>query len=131
MEGNHIFDQDLADQLGIDPESLAKPFHEYDHSVGHSIIGGYVYGGTQTTELTGKYVFADWGSSFFNPSGQIFYLEAAGPDVWNRVALVPEDFRKYITAMGEDKDGELYVLTKTPLGPTGDTGEVSRIVFLQ
>jgi hypothetical protein len=45
--------------------------------------------------------------------------------------LVPENFRKYITGMGEDKDGELYILTKTPLGPTGDTGEVSRIVFLQ
>ena len=107
MEGDHIYDQDLADMLSIDPESLAKPFHEYDRSVGHSIIGGYVYTGPQTTEMTGKYVFADWGSSFIIPSGQIFYLylDEAGPDVWTRDTLIPKNFRKYISGMGEDENG--------------------------
>jgi hypothetical protein len=29
--------------------------------------------------------------------------------------------------MGEDADGELYVLTRKMLGPTGRTGEVLRL----
>jgi len=131
MEGNYVYDQPLADLLGINPNSLAAPFHEYDHSVGFSVIGGFVYNGMQDTELVGKYVFADWGSNYIFPSGKLFYLEKTSPDVWTREELIPQWFNQYITGMGEDKDGELYILTKTTLGPVGKTGGVSRIDFLQ
>lgn len=129
MEGNHIYDQDLADDLGIDPESLQKPIDEYDHSVGHAVVAGFVYRGGQPCEILGKYVFADWGKSFLIPSGHLYYLEETEPDVWTRVELLMDPFVRYILAIGEDQDGELYVLSKTTLGPVGETGDVRHLVF--
>jgi hypothetical protein len=34
----------------------------------------------------------------------------------------------FITGMGEDATGELYVLTRRTLGPTGTTGTVFQVV---
>ena len=36
--------------------------------------------------------------------------------------------KNYLTGFGTDLDGEMYVLGKDVLGPTGDTGMVFRIV---
>jgi glucose/arabinose dehydrogenase len=128
MEGNHLYDPDLADQLGIDIDSLEKPFHEYSHSVGKTIIGGYVYRGT-SEELSGKYVFGDWSSSFIKPSGKIFYLEEIEPGTWQRYQFrLSQPFNHYILGFGEDQNHELYVLTTQTLGPTGTTGDVRRII---
>ncbi len=38
---------------------FTNPVAAYGRSVGFSITGGYVYRGTQTTELAGRYVFGD------------------------------------------------------------------------
>jgi hypothetical protein len=35
---------------------------------------------------------------------------------------------RFVTGMGEDADGELYVLGRQNLGPTGLTGEVLKLV---
>jgi hypothetical protein len=128
MEGNNIYNQALADDLGIDPESLEKPIHDYGRSVGHSVVGGYVYRGVQSCEISGKYVFADWGKSFVVPSGELYYLEETEPNVWTRVDMQTDLFFRYILALGEDQDGELYVLSKTTLGPVGETGDVRHLV---
>ena len=129
MEGNNPYDPDLADLLGIDIETLGKPIHEYSHSIGKSITGGYVYRGTESPKLFGKYVFGDWSSSFVVSNGKIFYLEEVSPDVWERFELKPsEQFNRYVLSFGEDENGELYLLSKTTLGPTGDTGDVRRII---
>jgi hypothetical protein len=34
--------------------------YEYDHSVGHSITGGYLYRGGRSVTLQGRYVFGDF-----------------------------------------------------------------------
>jgi hypothetical protein len=40
---------------------LVDPIHEYDHSAGSSITGGYVYRGTAlAAEMRGRYFFADF-----------------------------------------------------------------------
>jgi glucose/arabinose dehydrogenase len=129
MEGNNPYDPDLADLLGIDIETLGKPIHEYSHSIGKSITGGYVYRGIESPKLFGKYLFGDWSSSFVVPNGKIYYLEEVSPDVWERFELRPsEQFNRFVLSFGEDENGELYLLSKTTLGPTGDTGDVRRII---
>jgi len=129
LEGTHPYDLDLADLLGINIEDLALPIHEYSHSVGRSITGGYVYHGNDSEFLKEKYVFGDWSTGFFIPNGKIYYLEEVEPNVWERFELVPtQTFNRFITSFGQDEQGELYVCSKTTLGPTGTSGDVRRLI---
>ncbi len=129
MEGTHGYDLDLADKLGIDIETLKEPIHEYSHSVGRSICGGYVYRGEEITELQGKYVFADWSTGFFVPNGKLYYLEESDFGEWTRFNIGPkESFNQFILSLGEDQNGELYILSKSNLGPSGDSGGVYKIL---
>jgi len=129
LEATHPYDIELADELGIDVDSLEKPIHEYSHNLGHSITGGYVYRGSENPQLYGKYIFGDWSSSFVLPRGTIFYLEEIRPGNWQRSDLTGNSFNRFILSFGEDEDNELYVLSKTTLGPTGSTGDVRKIII--
>jgi len=130
MEGNNPYDLPLADFLGIDVETLGKPIHEYSHDLGKSITGGYIYRGLSSDEMYGKYIFGDWSSSFVRADGKIYYLEEIEPDIWERHELTPsQSFNRFILSFGEDEQGEIYVLSKTSLGPSGNTGDVRRIIF--
>jgi glucose/arabinose dehydrogenase len=129
LEGTHPYDLDLADLLGINIEDLASPIHEYSHSIGKSITGGYVYRGNSSIFLQGKYVFGDWSTSFFIPNGKLYYLEELEPNVWERFELIPsQSFNRFILSLGEDEQGELYICSKTNLGPTGSSGDVRRLI---
>jgi glucose/arabinose dehydrogenase len=129
LEATHPYDLDLADLLGINIEDLAAPIHEYSHSLGKSITGGYMYRGNTSTFLQGKYVFGDWSTSFFIPNGKIYYLEEIEPNTWERFELVPtQSFNRFVLSFGEDEQGELYLCSKTTLGPTGTSGDIRRII---
>jgi len=129
LEGTHPYDLELGDLLGIDIETLADPVHEYSHSVGKSITGGYVYLGSLSSELSGKYVFGDWSTSFFIPNGKLYYLDEIEPGIYERFELSPSQaFNRFVLSFGEDEQGELYVCSKTTLGPSGDSGDVRRII---
>ncbi|MFO7538093.1 MAG: PQQ-dependent sugar dehydrogenase [Chloroflexota bacterium] len=96
MEGTRCYSGPDCDQTGLD-----IPIHEYDHSQGCSITGGYVYRGQAHPELWGNYFFADY------CSGNIWALVAQddGDPIVNLVlqsSLGPASF-------GEDADGELYI----------------------
>lgn len=54
-EGNHPYN--LSGCSG----SYIFPIYEYSHIEGISITGGYVYRGNQFPELTGKYIYGDFG----------------------------------------------------------------------
>ena len=130
FEGTHPYDLDLADLLGIDIENLEKPIHEYSHTVGQSIIGGYVYRGTSSPDLEGKYVFADWSANFLLPRGKIYYLDEIEPDQWQRFEFkIKNDkpLRRFILGFGEDEHGEIYVLTTRTSGSLLRTGEIWQI----
>ncbi|MGC9554915.1 MAG: PQQ-dependent sugar dehydrogenase, partial [Thermoplasmatota archaeon] len=129
MEGTHMYDEELADELGINISSLELPIHDYSHEVGRSVTGGYVYRGSAIPNLYGAYVFGDWSSSFYPPSGSLFYLEERETDQWERFSLEPaQAFNRYLLGFGQDENGELYVLSSTALGPTGTSGDVRRII---
>ena len=46
---------------------------------------------------------------------------------WRRLVLRDGPLERFVTGMGEDAAGELYVLTRTEFGPVGETGEILRL----
>jgi hypothetical protein len=77
---------------------------EYSRSLGNcSIIGGYVYRGLATPSLRGAYVYGDF------CSGYVWALRYDGKGVTEHALLAASDL--YITSFGEDRDGDLYILS--------------------
>ena len=101
VEGTDCMHEEGCDQAGLVP-----PVHKYDHDSGCSITGGYVYRGNGVPALQGQYVYADfcegWVRSFRFEGGS-----AVDDREWP--ALRPG---RGITSVGEDAQGELYLLTE-------------------
>lgn len=117
-EGTHCYNP----ATGCPVKGIIMPITEYSHKVGISVTGGYMYNGAQIAAIKGKYIFADW-------SGPIFYLQNAG-DKWQRGKITlqnyPENLK--ITSFGEDRSGEIYLLTNPDTGPGNSNGALYRIV---
>jgi glucose/arabinose dehydrogenase len=133
LEGNHIFDATVAAALNVNVPALDYPIFEYGHGpIGIAIIGGFVYRGTNYPAMNGQYVFGDFSTSFAIPDGQLYYLSQTRPGIWERFSfqLWPNNarFGRFIKGFGEDEAGEIYVLTTTLLGPTGQTGNVLQML---
>ena len=141
-EGAHCLDiaQPLAETSGCEEtgaggEPLVDPVVEYSHDdVGIAVVGGYVYRGTALPALRGQYVFADFSADWVNtPTPRPTLLvaspsaDAGAPWAWRRLAT-NAPLSRFISGMGEDADGELFLLTRGQLGPDGETGEVRRLV---
>ncbi len=100
---------------------------------GRSVTGGYVYRGKALPQLTGKYVFADWSKNMGLPQG-VLYVAAKGADgKWTLDHLEPESHTgqgigAYVWAFGEDKDGELYVLTNQTGALGNNSGKIWKLV---
>jgi len=112
----------ISDDLSGLPPSLIDPIAQYDHDEGISIIGGFVYHGALLPELEGKYVFGDF-------SKRLLYADLTSGEIREFVigeADVPLGF--FVKGLGEDQNGEIYVLGSTELGPTGTTGVVFQLV---
>lgn len=96
--------------------------------LGTANVGGFVYRGKALSGLYGKFVFGDFSSQIMKPSGQI--LAATPPNVWRApwslAILTQLDVR--IHSLGEDADGELYVLTTAHGIPVGKTGKLWKLV---
>lgn len=144
-EGFHCFDNDNPNDppascptTGADGEPLLDPILEYphdadEHPFGISVTGGYVYRGTAIPCLRGEYVFGDWSTNFLTPDGTIFAAAEADDGTWTMRELSvagADDGRigRFIASFGEDRGGELYILTSENLGPFGTTGVVFQIV---
>lgn len=119
MEGKHCYDP----SKGCNMTGLAMPIDEYDHSLGKSVIGGYVYHGTSYPDMQGKYIFGDW-------TGKIFMLlQPSSTGTWERRAITINhsgDF--YINSFGEGQNGELYALGQDAVGPR-KAGKVYQLIF--
>jgi glucose/arabinose dehydrogenase len=93
---------------------LTGPIHEYDHNVGQSITGGFVYRGSVLRDAyKGRYFYADFSE------GRVFSIalrlddagEATADDEQEHTAqLGGRDTLGLISAFGLDANGELLVV---------------------
>ncbi len=86
------------------PSPPIPPIFEYDHTVGRSIIGGYVYRGAKVQNLRGAYVYGDYVAGTI---WALVYDRKLNKVVSNtKIGAIPS-----IGSFGEDRDGELYAVS--------------------
>ncbi|MBD3610774.1 MAG: PQQ-dependent sugar dehydrogenase [Gammaproteobacteria bacterium] len=104
---------------GVDPNcdkhGYTYPIYSYDHEIGASITGGYVYRGQQFPELCGVYIYGDfvsqaiWGLRY--KDGEV----VAQKTLFEPQSLLSlaidyfDDDGLLISTFGEDEAGEIYV----------------------
>ncbi len=98
LEGDHCYNATTCVRTG-----KTAPVAEYPHGTGDcSITGGFVYRGSVSPLLVGRYLFGDY------CSGRIWSLVASGPSPQSEVLLT--DTSLQISSFGEDAAGEVYVV---------------------
>jgi glucose/arabinose dehydrogenase len=116
---------------GSKGEPLRDPVMSYTHAEGLAIVGGYVYRGSMSPALKGQFIFGDF-SRDFGPSGRLFYTSTSGPDAFqlNEFFLLPNGapLGQAVFGIGEDEQGELYLLASDNIGPNGTAGVIYRLV---
>lgn len=138
-EGTHCFDPfnpgtppaSCATTGTMLADPLIDPVCDYSHPDGGlAVVSGFVYRGAEWPNLVGKYVFGDF-SRDFGPTGSLYYFDLTGPDAFVRKEFVLTPFGvpfgQYLKGLGEDENGEIYVLASDNLAPTGTTGVVYRL----
>lgn len=110
---------------GVALPVLTDPVVEYDHGEGLSVIGGYVYRGIEIADLSGYYVFGDWGRSFAQPDGRVFYIDQ-NDEMREFHSINPPDI--HVTGFGRDSQGELYIVGSQGFRVTDNTGFLKKIV---
>lgn len=87
--------------------TVEDPVHEYSHSLGNCVIGGYVYRGSTHPDLYGRYLFADNGSKRL----WAMSYQAGQAPVVEELMTMPFGSSYYsISAFARDRSGEVYIL---------------------
>jgi glucose/arabinose dehydrogenase len=81
------------------------PIWKYDHTLGCSVTGGYVYRGKSIPEWFGVYIYGDY------CTGNIWGLLQNPDGSWQNALLF--ELPAYITSFGQDEDGEIYLVSIT------------------
>lgn len=101
--GWNAFEASQVFNRNVSAPNAVLPIAEYDHSLGCSVTGGYVYRGAALADaLDGVYLYGDY------CSGRIWsaYRDAQG--AWNSGVFLETGLQ--ISSFGEDESGELYVM---------------------
>ncbi len=135
-----------APKVGADGKPFVDPVFVYRtlrrnvgdaQSFGTAITGGYIYRGKAFPQLAGKYVFADWSRSMGLGDGTLIVATRPaqkGPgERWTAEPLPVKGhpdgrIKAFIWALGEDENGELYVLTTGANLVSGTRGKVFKLV---
>ena len=101
-EGAHPADPAAStpDEEDCDSPPFEEPILEYDHGLGCSVTGGFVYRGGPSAAIYGHYFFGDF------CTGRIWRGVPAGGGAWTREELFDTTFN--ISSWGEDEDAKLY-----------------------
>lgn len=97
MEGTQCFEP----SSGCDQSGLTLPVWEYGRDEGISVTGGYVYRGPGLNDLTGQYIYGDFGT------GRIWALEFSDPENPSNTELINSELN--ISSFGTDANNELYI----------------------
>jgi hypothetical protein len=98
-----------------------------------TVIGGYVYRGQMVPQLSGRYVFGGYSTDAMAPAGAVFAaVPGSGAGTWTSETIAfsgqPNGaVGHYVLGFGQDRRGEVYVMTIDNTGPTGNTGRVYRL----
>ncbi len=139
---DHTYTRRLTPEEIDRTKHATLPMFEYDHNVGISAIGGYVYRGTAIPELQGMYVFAEFQGAGkerdrdgrnIGKQARLFYgnpdADPASPDHGliheMRIAQAGLPLPHQLIGFGEDADGEL-ILTGFNFTDTGVEGVAVR-----
>ena len=107
MEGNHCF----KPKIGCDMEGLEPAIAEYDHTVGKSITGGFVYRGKKQPQLYGAYLYTDY------LTGVVFAARFEDGDEAEVTTLVQAS-NLAASSFGEDEGGEVFIVDFPFFSPT-------------
>lgn len=113
-----------------------KGFMKDPEAKGTSVTGGYVYRGSAIPPLQGRYVFADWSRLWVKADGVLFVATRPAAKETKSWSLETLDLPthpggrvgKYVVAMGQDAEGELYFLTNDSNRVAGKTGKIFKLV---
>jgi glucose/arabinose dehydrogenase len=142
-EGTHCFNPENAEQEletcptdSPDGKPLINPVIEYSHDeVGVVVVGGYIYRGSELSDLEGYYIFGDYNKADSEAAdGTLLWAEAGDSGaMWEwgelKVGGMPnERLGAHVLGFGQSDNGDLYVMTSMNSGPSGDTGKVWKLV---
>jgi len=116
FEGSHPFAKDRT----LGPHPITFPTLEFSHAEFRSLSGGVVYRGKAFPELTGAYVFGDFGT------GRVWAARHNGTSLeWSRELL---DTPLAITHVSADATGELLITDYgSPVYGAGVIGGIYRV----
>jgi hypothetical protein len=134
-----------APKVSADGQPLLDPIIVYKNrnrfqkdadAYGLSVTGGYVYRGSALPALAGRYVFADWSTSWVKAEGTLLVATRPATADGARWSVTPLALRShpqahvgaFIVAFAEDEAGELYVLTNGSATLTGRSGKIFKLV---
>jgi len=88
-----------------------------------------MYYGTAVPPLRGLYVFGDFSRGFTTPNGRLLVA-----DLWTGkieellIGSNQHNLGLFVKGIGQDHNGEIYVLASSALGPYSDRGVVLKVV---
>lgn len=100
FEGTSTYNSNCGANAG----SSLPPVAQYNHSVGSSVTGGYVYRGSAIPALAGRYVFGDFGS------GRIWNIARDTAPTLTVTGTPAFSSGRSISSFAQDTAGELYVV---------------------
>ena len=102
-EGRHVYEPNAANPECIPLPAHSAPVHEYSHSRGCSITGGYVVRDPALPALAGRYVYGDY------CDGRLRSLRLQAPDAQDDRRLGPTV--SDLSSFGEDACGRVYAIS--------------------
>jgi hypothetical protein len=133
------YGRDLREgSTGVEPAGgSVDPVFAYDHEGGVAVIGGFVYRGTALPQLSGRYVFGEFGRDNLLPGNRarLFHGDLATGAI-QELRITPSGAQlsanTQLFSIGEDAAGELFVLVGDELNPNdelaGIDGALLRLV---